>query len=430
MFDEPSNGGFDDGYAGGGIVAFAAGGDKSKELSDEEIIQAILASKARENEPDFVRFGERVRGPQVDPDVAFGKELNAQLVNPPNMSVSLASMPPVNIAKPVSGGLDRLAKTPTKESDPSSDLSSYVSMLNKLYPKPEGYDEAYKALSAQYKDMPAQLEKQREQDKWMALTQLGASLASSKSPYFLQALGEAGTAALPLISASEKERRKAQLEALRGSMELSRARRAEDLALVSPAVSLHEAAQRAAERKYEADQRSKDRAAMLAERSEEAQQRAEDRELQRELAKERNDLLFKRIELSAGKPMSEAVRKEQKDLDKLNATFQGHFDNYNINAERLKTVEGGADREAISQDMNKNFSKVFSSYNALAAKLGQPQLKPEEFLALFNAGKIKVPTNIQIPEATLGRLYRTYGTPSASSAYTKGEGEDEDEDEE
>lgn len=47
MFDEPTNGGYDDGYAGGGIVAFAGGGSPSKRMTDEEYLRYILHRESR-----------------------------------------------------------------------------------------------------------------------------------------------------------------------------------------------------------------------------------------------------------------------------------------------------------------------------------------------------------------------------------------------
>lgn len=41
MYDEPSNGGFDDGYAGGGLVAFA-GGSPGRRMTEEEYINYII----------------------------------------------------------------------------------------------------------------------------------------------------------------------------------------------------------------------------------------------------------------------------------------------------------------------------------------------------------------------------------------------------
>jgi soluble lytic murein transglycosylase len=45
MFDEPTNGGFDDGYAGGGLVAFAGGGP-AKQMTDEEYLNYILRKES------------------------------------------------------------------------------------------------------------------------------------------------------------------------------------------------------------------------------------------------------------------------------------------------------------------------------------------------------------------------------------------------
>jgi hypothetical protein len=107
------------------------------------------------------------------------------------------------------GGLGAAAPGAT---DMGSQLTNYYKQVGDFMGSTEAPEmKAYKEYLA---GVPAQMEKQREQDKWMALAQLGASLASSKSPYFLQALGEAGTKAIPAIAEASKERQKTEREAM------------------------------------------------------------------------------------------------------------------------------------------------------------------------------------------------------------------------
>jgi len=55
-------------------------------------------------------------------------------------------------------------------------------------------------------------------DKWALLAQLGFNLASTKSPYFLQALGDAGRDVLPQIQAQQQQQRQQRLLAQRNDL--------------------------------------------------------------------------------------------------------------------------------------------------------------------------------------------------------------------
>jgi hypothetical protein len=82
--------------------------------------------------------------------------------------------------------------------------------------------EAIDAERAYYKDAPARLQKQRREDMWMSLAQLGANMAATKSPYFLQAAGEAAQSALPGLATSAKERRAEERSMLKGAADMER----------------------------------------------------------------------------------------------------------------------------------------------------------------------------------------------------------------
>lgn len=136
MFDESRNGGFDDGYAGGGIVAFAAG---------DSVDQAPSALWSQYN-PMF------------------------------------------------QSGMQQYDQYLPQQSRESLGLLT---------------SEARSALD------PTGQARQKKQDKWMALAQIGANLAASNSPYFFQALGSAAAAALPGIKEDQKAREAKRREAIR-----------------------------------------------------------------------------------------------------------------------------------------------------------------------------------------------------------------------
>lgn len=88
-----------------------------------------------------------------------------------------------------------------------------------------GFDEAEEYYRKQLS--PEEKEKDRKYDMWQTLAQIGASMASTKSPQFLQAAGQAMAEALPGAAASKKERDKAERDAVSAIMEIGRLRRGE-----------------------------------------------------------------------------------------------------------------------------------------------------------------------------------------------------------
>ncbi len=156
MFDEPTNGGFDDGYANGGIVAFA-------------------------------------RGDEVD----YEKILR-----------------------------DRMAAL----SDPDAMLADY----NRLYQPQRQYAEQANQLN---KDLmsPEGQKKRRDEDKWFALAQLGATMASTPGS-LIQAASAGLKQALPGLQEANKERRAEVRDALKQLVADENMTNAERRAFVSEAM--------------------------------------------------------------------------------------------------------------------------------------------------------------------------------------------------
>jgi hypothetical protein len=168
------------------------------------------------------RLREQFATPNIPSDVVTAPGVSA----PPRAPVAGAGLGALQAAQnaptptpiPV-GGLGATAAAAPNTKDMDSQLASSYEQIGKFMGPTETPEmKAYKEYLA---GIPTQMEKQREQDKWMALAQLGASLASSKSPYFLQALGEAGTKAIPAIAEASKERQKTQREAMLAQAEAS-----------------------------------------------------------------------------------------------------------------------------------------------------------------------------------------------------------------
>ena len=85
----------------------------------------------------------------------------------------------------------------------------------------KGYVDQIAALSPAYPTDPSlageadKLKADKKEDMWTSLAQFGFALASSKSPYFLQGVGEAGTATMPGIQKSLEAQRKGERELLK-----------------------------------------------------------------------------------------------------------------------------------------------------------------------------------------------------------------------
>jgi len=271
MFDEPTNGGFDDGYAGGGLVAFAGGGS-SRRMTDEEYLAYIM--KKESGGRDYDKRGRPLTSPRgakyamqvldatarspgygVKPAQAdtpeeynrvgreyalalrklYGDEGGAAAYNmgPGAYEKYRAGKQgmPAETRKYIAGlgaGIGAGADTtrlPERDMDaPQGRFNSFMDQIgaaNRVYgelPEDKGSKEAIAYYEKQRS--PENLEKERKNDMWASLAQIGASLMGTDSPNFLQAVGQAIGAALPGAEASRKERKAMEREAVKALSEL------------------------------------------------------------------------------------------------------------------------------------------------------------------------------------------------------------------
>jgi hypothetical protein len=246
MFDEPSNGGFDDGYAGGGIVAFADGGSTWGDYIEQMVMQldpniqisGRARTPARNAEVGGVAGSYHLIDAARDIRTPEGMDKNefiAQLKGVfgpdydviPSKGRSVHVEPGPKLGEKVRGGARPSGAPATM---PERDVQSaegrrrlsddQLALAQERFATlPEG---GLGELEAYYRgelDPKAQRE-ERKQDMWMALAQLGANMAASKSPFFLQAAGEAIASALPGVAASKKERKEAERDARKGLREV------------------------------------------------------------------------------------------------------------------------------------------------------------------------------------------------------------------
>jgi hypothetical protein len=127
---------------------------------------------------------------------------------------------------------------------------------------------------------PKEQRERRKEDMWATMAQLGANLAASNSPNFLQAVGQAIATTMPGVEADQKERRQAERDAQQGLREVLGLKRAEQKEVIKYAQDYEMAEIGAETAEVERSARREESEAERAWRSKEA---ALDRALQQEI---------------------------------------------------------------------------------------------------------------------------------------------------
>lgn len=99
-------------------------------------------------------------------------------------------------------------------------FQDYLKMVQGSHPKLED-DPDVKEFADSLKNNKERLAASKKDDMWTALAQIGFGMAGSKSPYFLQAVGEAGSAAMPGIQKAAEARRAEERDDLKSRAELA-----------------------------------------------------------------------------------------------------------------------------------------------------------------------------------------------------------------
>lgn len=257
MFDEPSNGS----YAGGGLVAFAKGGMADLyddvEYTESRGRQSAVSPKGARGVMQLMPGTMRDPGFGVTPMRAnteeenrrVGREyLDAMYAKYGDRATALMAYNwgPGKVDKWIASGRDP-SKVPAetrkyvssilggdaqptgglaalREADTSTAAGRAASLEDSLMlgreltsGLPREELERAKADALAMLDPEAQ-KKDRERDMWQSLAEMGFRMASSTSPYVLQAIGEAAVATLPGIEASKKERQAAKDNAIKTLM--------------------------------------------------------------------------------------------------------------------------------------------------------------------------------------------------------------------
>lgn len=291
MFDEPTNGGFNDGYAGGGMVAFAGGGTTGG-WGDyiEQTVRKLdpniqITGRARTPErnaqlPGAVANSYHIIDAARDirtPDGMKKSDFIAQLKSVfgpdydvlPSAGNSVHVEPGPKLGEKVRGGM-KASNAPavmperdigTAEGRASSREDIFQSLQSRFGPTPEEQAVEDKRMArAEEMASPEYYEKQRKADMWETLTEIGVNMASKP-------IAEAIGAAMPGARAAKKERAALKDRALDAMGEINGLKRKENLQLFGMAVELGKegALQEQFERKLasEETQSNLDRAAQL-----------------------------------------------------------------------------------------------------------------------------------------------------------------------
>lgn len=290
MFDEPTNGGFDGSYAGGGIVAFADGGS----IDRERLRRALMAQESGGDYGVTNREGSGAMGAyQFMPDTAqglakrIGVPYRPELLAGPKARTdegkayqeALMDAQLDELIEFSGGDLSRAAayhfagpneklwgpKTRKYQEDiarrysgskdsgelPERDVNTadgrlmapmdiFGALQSRFGPTEEEREVEARVLArAEEMASPEFYEEQRKADMWETLTQIGFNMASSKSPFLLQAVGEAAAAALPGAQASKKERQQLKDRALDVMQAMNDKSRKENRELLGIAIDMN-----------------------------------------------------------------------------------------------------------------------------------------------------------------------------------------------
>lgn len=286
MFDEPSNGGFGDGYAGGGMVAFGTGGDVDFERFRRAIIdqesggdygimnaegsgamgayqfmpataralaqrlglpyrpELLQGSKGRTKEGR--EYQDALGAAQLQDALKFGGgdvgKAGAYHFAGPNKAGHGPKTRKYeqDILRRYSGSKEGSEMMPERDINTAEgrgmSMEDSVGLAGRMLKDPEEYAQAKEEARARFAEMrsPEEYEKQRKSDMWQTLAEIGFNMASSKAPNVLQAIGEAASAAMPGARVDKKERKALKDRALDGLLKLG----AEDRAQAKEVLSL------------------------------------------------------------------------------------------------------------------------------------------------------------------------------------------------
>ena len=188
-------------------------------------------------DPSVTRAALRIPG---TPPVAAppARPLAAAPLSPRPMTAPAARAPMASPAPPPAPGAVPAFPGPAQP-PPLSGAAAAMAELQALAPQDHAMRDT---MAKRYADMssPEALAAQKKQDLWSTLAQIGFGMAGSNSPYFLQAAGQAGAAALPGMQQATQARKAQELAGLQGQLGLENLTNQERQSLAARATELSE----------------------------------------------------------------------------------------------------------------------------------------------------------------------------------------------
>jgi hypothetical protein len=196
-------------------------------IASGESRSILQAPQAPQEAPAPTAQPVAMQAPQAEPVPAPAQGLAAL--------AGAAGMTP--LANAVAAPTEAVENTAAQSPEGLLALQEYRDQIKALMPAKTEED---KVREQYYKDAPERNAARGKEDFWNAVTQFGFNLAGTKSPYFMQAAGQAGTATMPFITESMKGRRTAEEAAIKARGDISREGRAEEMKAVEQAIAMRD----------------------------------------------------------------------------------------------------------------------------------------------------------------------------------------------
>lgn len=208
-------------------------------IRNAQALAAPTPGLAGTYDPSSSTLGAAVSSiPTGPPDTPAASGLpGAPVPSPPNTpapgaGVSLgtpSTAPSGGLAKALAAMQTPTTRAPTPDSpfaNMSTDIGEQMAQEQKYTPTS---DVAAKAAQDYFAKQlsPEEQDKNKQHDLWSTLAQIGFGMAASKSPYALQAAGEAGAAAVPQMEKLNEQRRQEYATAAKASADLENQSNAE-----------------------------------------------------------------------------------------------------------------------------------------------------------------------------------------------------------
>jgi hypothetical protein len=151
---------------------------------------------------------------------------------------------------PTAPGTPPAPQAPAGPTGLQGGIEEYMRLMGPQAPTPER--DKFAAMMAQQMS-PEAMAAQKKQDMWQALAQFGFGMAGTNSPSFMQAAGQAGAATVPAMAAMAKERKATEREARKWLVDNENMTNAEGRALRAQGLTFSQAREAVEENRRQFD---------------------------------------------------------------------------------------------------------------------------------------------------------------------------------